>query len=508
MKNRFLKTAAVVFSMMMAVTTIPTVKAEAAPHDLKSVFLPPTGKDTSSDFNEIEPYVTKGGYRIKLRGTYYLNGMLRVASNTYIDAKDATIICTKAGSKMVSQQEYDKSKGKSSQGKYNAVHDVTIDGGTWVGTKKFGNNSMVKDGQKTGPNVFNFIHAKNITIENATIYNVPNAHLIEFCGVKNGVVQNCTLGCYVDADGELIKGYTSGDKKRAAIQLDACDSAENNPLAWPYDHTVCNGITIKNNYVWFYTGVQAAEKSKKKTSNVRVTGNQFKCKKQFGWLGNTKSFKKSGNKTIKYKNSPTVSSVTADPVNGLTTSLSLDNDFVVKGNADYSFSDALDYVDGGYAKVNVAHRSDENVNETGFAYLYPHNGTHKCIYNAWFDGRFYNKACVYVKGVTLDDDFGRKQDIVIKNPVVIFPNDDYRYKSKNYYDTDTNQILDYVVYEYDENDDVWFAQKAFDQCFSLDGDTDYAALRKLFTITPSQARSMGIDANTDIDPAEAVDFTE
>ena len=196
MKNRFLKTAAVIFSMMMAVTTIPTVRVEAAPHDLKSVFLPPTGKDTSSDFNEIEPYVTKGGYRIKLRGTYYLNGMLRVASNTYIDATDATIICTKAGSKMVSQQEYDKSKGKSSQGRYNAVHDVTIDGGTWVGTKKFGSNSMVKDGQKTGPNVFNFIHAKNITIENATIYNVPNAHLIEFCGVKNGVVQNCTPVSY------------------------------------------------------------------------------------------------------------------------------------------------------------------------------------------------------------------------------------------------------------------------------------------------------------------------
>ena len=508
MTNRFLKTTASIFSVMMAFSVVPTVKAEAAPHDLKNVFLPPTGKDTGSDFNEIEPYVTRGGYRIKLRGTYYLNGMLRLASNTYIDAKGATIICTKAGSKMASQQEYDKAKGKSSQGGYNAVRDITIDGGTWVGTKKFGSDSMVKNGQKTGPNVFNFIHAKNITIKNATIYNVPNAHLIEFCGVKNGVVQNCTLGCYKDAAGKLIKGYTSGDKKRAAIQLDACDSAENNPLAWPYDNTVCSGVQIKNNYVWFYTGVQAAEMSKRKTSDVKVTGNKFKCKNQFGWLGNTKKFKKSGNKSIKYKESPTKSAVKADAVNGLTTSLSLANDLVVKGNAGYSFADALDEVDGGgYAKVNVAHRSDEAVNETGYAYLYSHKGTHQCIYNAWFDGRFYNKADVFVKGVTLDDDFGRKQDIVIKNPVVYFPDDSYRYKSKNYYDTDTNRILDYVVYEYDEKNNVWFAEKAYNQCFSLDGNTDYAALKKIFTITPSEAKSMGIDENTDTDPSGAVDFT-
>lgn len=158
--------------------------------------------------------------------------------------------------------------------------------------------------------------------------------------------------------------------------------------------------------------------------------------------------------------------------------------------------------------MNVAHRSDEAVNETGYSYLYDHNGTHKCIYNAWYDGRFYNKACVFVKGVTLDDDFGRRQDIVIRNPVVKFPNENYRYKSKNYYDTSTHQILDYVVYEYNDEDGVWFAEKAYDQCFSLDGNTDKAALKKLFTITPEQAESMGIDANTDTNPEGAVDFTE
>lgn len=308
MKNGFLKTAAVILSAAFTFTAVVAVNAQAQPHDLEEVFVPPSGRQTNTDFNMIEPYATEGGYRIKLSGTYYLNGMLRLASNTYIDATDATIICTKDGSKMVTQEDYydtdiyqqSESEAKKALGGYNAVHDITIDGGTWVGTKNFSSNSMVKNGQKTGPNVFNFIHAKNITIRNATIINVPNAHLIEFCGVKNGRIENCTLGCYKDEDGKMIKGYTTGDKKRAAIQLDACDSAANNRVAWPYDHTVCNNITIKNNYIWFYTGIQASEHSKKKTTNVKVTGNKFRCKKQFGWLGNTKKFKKSGNKTIKY----------------------------------------------------------------------------------------------------------------------------------------------------------------------------------------------------------------
>lgn len=100
----------------------------------------------------------------------------------------------------------------------------------------------------------NFIHAKNITIKNATIYNSLNAHLIEYCGVKNGSITGCTLGAYRTKNGKLKKGYASGAAYRGAVQLDFCGSAANNPLAGSFDGTVCRNIKITNNYFWNQTG--------------------------------------------------------------------------------------------------------------------------------------------------------------------------------------------------------------------------------------------------------------
>ena len=81
-----------------------------------------------------------------------MNGQLRLNSNTYLEAEGAKIVEVQNGSRLLTQP-YDRDGYKAKKG-YGSIHDVTINGGTWVGTKKFADSNVnVKNGQKTGANV-------------------------------------------------------------------------------------------------------------------------------------------------------------------------------------------------------------------------------------------------------------------------------------------------------------------------------------------------------------------
>lgn len=260
----------------------------------KTIEISPSGDKTGNrDFGQINYYTRQGGYRVKLNpGTYYINGMLRLNSNTYLDAGSAVIYETQNGAKMVTQPDDRTSIDGAKMHGYSAVHDITVNGGTWFGSKKYRVGAMVKNGQKNGPNVMNFLHATNITIKNATICNSLNAHLIELCGVKNGVISGCTLGAYRTSKGKLKKDYYEGAAYRGAIQLDYCGSAANNPVAGAFDGTACRNIKITGNYFWHKTGVQAAPA----TRSVSLSKNTFRCNTPYTGI----HYKTSKNKTVKY----------------------------------------------------------------------------------------------------------------------------------------------------------------------------------------------------------------
>ena len=296
----FFKKLSVVIAAVCVVVSIPVFSTDAHAA-LKYVELEPVGYEGSNaDFNNISYYTEEGGYHIKLaKGTYYINGQLRLNSNTYLDATGCKMVQTKAGSRLLTQP-YDRYGYKKNKG-FNSVHDITINGGTWVGTTKLLNSGVnVKNGQKTGTNVINFWHARNITIKNLTAYNVHNAHIIELCGVKNGKILNCTLGCR-KVNGSMKKGYSSGDPYRGAVQLDFC-SASGNRQSQPFDGTTCRNITIDGNYIWHKTAIQIANDSSKKTKTVKVKNNTFRC--QHKWMPasmqKVTGFKAAKNKVVKY----------------------------------------------------------------------------------------------------------------------------------------------------------------------------------------------------------------
>ncbi len=117
---------------------------------------------------------------------------------------------------------------------------------------------------------FRFIHASDITIQNATICNVPEgSKLILFAGVRNSIVDGCTL-----------YGY-QGSTPKEAIQLDIVHddvlvpSMQMNEIH--YDDLPCDGITITNNEVYDYPRAIGSHTSIKGVfhKNITISNNNF-----------------------------------------------------------------------------------------------------------------------------------------------------------------------------------------------------------------------------------------
>ena len=112
---------------------------------------------------------------------------------------------------------------------YNGQHDITIHGGT-----------ISSDSCKSFGNLFNVIHAKNVTIQEFTFEDIPGSHAIEINASKNIHVINCTFrGYYPNKDGAY----------REAIQIDFANYTalgyEKNKNAKCYDLTHCEDIFIQ-----------------------------------------------------------------------------------------------------------------------------------------------------------------------------------------------------------------------------------------------------------------------
>lgn len=223
------------------------------------------GKDKSNDATKINK-ILKYAFLIDEPvtviipdGTYYLSSTLKVYDGTTIVLSDNALVKraeSAGGVHMLMNYTDSDVKG------YNQCSDITITGGAW-------------DGDATGAHdadCFYFGHAKNITITNTTIMNNSGAHLIEFAGVQNALVENVELYGYTMC---TEKGYTATQSEKEAIQIDYCSSVSA-PAMTPYDGTACDNITIRNCKIHDYmAGIGTHTKGVNPSTNIRIENNTF-----------------------------------------------------------------------------------------------------------------------------------------------------------------------------------------------------------------------------------------
>ncbi len=220
-------------------------------------------KDDADALNKILKYATNVNEMITVvvpDGTYYLGSALKVYTETNIQLSANAVMKrmpSAEGKSMIVNRTNKNNDG------YTAAHDIIISGGVW-------------DGNTTGSdhaNLLYFGHAKNITIRNTTIRNDSGAHLIEFAGVQNALVENVILTGFV-----MSKNLSaSQNAEKEAIQIDHCGDETNAPGMEPYDNdTACDGITIRNcNISNYMAGIGTHTQGRNPSNNVLIENNVF-----------------------------------------------------------------------------------------------------------------------------------------------------------------------------------------------------------------------------------------
>lgn len=200
--------------------------------DTSEITLTPSGDKTGlTDFCNFRDALKAYDTINLLPGKTYIlggkdKGSLEVDSNTTINAEGATIKQVNAGKGILKTADY------ATKGGYDAMVNVTLNGGTYLGnTQKGKEASLIK-----------FFHGSNIKLLNVTVKDIYEGHLVEFAGCKNVLVENCYFG-----------GKVGGTNSRnEAVQLDNCSqNCISLPDGSPYDNVACQNVTFRNNTVVF-----------------------------------------------------------------------------------------------------------------------------------------------------------------------------------------------------------------------------------------------------------------
>lgn len=209
---------------------------------------------TSTELQNLLDLNKEGSYALTIiipAGEYTLNKELRIYSNTTIDAdKNAKLLKNHQRGAMLTNDI------RNDKGGYETTQNITILGGIW-------DSSRVARLNK-GTESLRFIHATGVTIENATISNVPDgSHMITFAGVKDGTIKNCTL-----------YGY-GGTMLKEAIQLDivhdniVVPSMQEEFLV--YDDLPCYNIVITGCNIYDYSRAIGSHTSIKGVFHRNIT---------------------------------------------------------------------------------------------------------------------------------------------------------------------------------------------------------------------------------------------
>lgn len=249
---------------------LPSYQSNAATYYYDVTDFGADGTDTNADADAIQKALDMASEEDEIvvvvpDGTYYINKILYVQSNTTIRlSKNAVIKRNKSGLNKNMLRTTDAKHKSNTVGSYNLAHDITITGGTWDGGDI--------QSAKTVCNLIYIGHAKNITICDTTVKNCYGSHAIEYAGVKDSVIRNCK-----------ITGFRYNQKLTTseAIQVDICYKSDEEGKWAPgfkEDKTTSKNILIENNVITDYPrgiGVHHTLKGHE-VSNLTIRNNTVK----------------------------------------------------------------------------------------------------------------------------------------------------------------------------------------------------------------------------------------
>ena len=134
-------------------------------------------------------------------GDYDLDYCLYLTSNIYLYAQGCYFTQTEDADTLMIRTGPDKETIATSECAGYYYENITIDGGTW-------------DKNGAASTVFQLCHATNITVQNCTLRNDVNGHLMETAGVDGLTVTNCTF------EDQVLDSSAGSKTTYEAIQLD------------------------------------------------------------------------------------------------------------------------------------------------------------------------------------------------------------------------------------------------------------------------------------------------
>ena len=171
--------------------------------------------------------------------------------------------------------------------------------------------------------------------------------------------------------------------------------------------------------------------------------------------------------------------------------------------------------EGAYIKIYLFRETGSGYKGDGYSYIYDtKEASTLYITNAWYDGRYFNEYEYFEKGTTFDDPDASTANIIIKDPVILFPKPPegkelvYINDEINHYDgynPETGVWSGYVLFRYDESTKKWVNgnHTHFYYRDIATGEYSYItddAIRDVWTLTIEDVESMDIDRNADIYP--------
>lgn len=157
----------------------------------------------------------------------------------------------------------------------------------------------------------------------------------------------------------------------------------------------------------------------------------------------------------------------------------------------------------------------------GYTFMYDGNYAYPGYFSdAWYDGRYFNSHEFFEKGTTFEDEWASTAAIVIKDPVIFFPEAEegktnlYNYReisSATNYDPVTGVWNGFIRYNYDEESGTWISNiytnsQRWDEesrTYIKIEDEDFKAA---CTLTAEEVAEMQIDRNANEDPVSYYNY--
>jgi polygalacturonase len=175
-----------------------------------------------------DAFAAGGGWVLVPSGTYLLGEILRIYRNTRLTLMPGAELRRNYAGTMLLNGDADQSLGG-----YTGHGDIIIEGGLW-------NMRGTTSGLTGSAMCISIGHARNVTIRDLEVRDVPGYHAIELNSTKDALVDNCRFRGYIDPGGRSFS---------EAVQVDLAKAASVFGGFGPYDNTACEDITVQRCYI-------------------------------------------------------------------------------------------------------------------------------------------------------------------------------------------------------------------------------------------------------------------